>query len=265
MWAAAGPAGPPARRGAGALRGAPARPETVLFAAAVGVLLGYELLLGLAVPPRRGTRSPTTCPGGCLGAARRLLLGAERADRPHQRVPAARRAGAALPVRRHRRRGALRTSPVPRAARNPGRGLRAARRLGFGIRAAASAALLLATLSLVALEATTAQNDLVAASFPVVAACLLLGEAPLEAGLAGVAVAFGIGAKLTTGSPLPVLLALALSAAAACSAGGRRRRAGVRRGRDVGLRPERGAHRAPARARRRGIEKTASPSYPGSG
>ena len=85
-----------------------------------------------------------------------------------------------------------------------------ARRLGFEIRGAACASLLLATLSLVALEATTAQNDLVAASFPVVAACLLLGEAPLEAGLAGVSVAFGIGAKLTTALLLPVLLALAV-------------------------------------------------------
>ena len=53
----------------------------------------------------------------------------------------------------------------------------AARRLGFDVRAAAFSAFLLGTFSLVALQATTAQNDLVAASFPAVAACLLLGGA----------------------------------------------------------------------------------------
>ena len=52
----------------------------------------------------------------------------------------------------------------------------ASRRLGFDVRAAAGAAFLLATFSLVALQSTTAQNDLVAASFPVIAACLLLGD-----------------------------------------------------------------------------------------
>ena len=53
------------------------------------------------------------------------------------------------------------------------------------------AAFLLTTFSLVALEATTAQNDLVAASLPVVAACLLLSGGPLESALAGAAVGLG--------------------------------------------------------------------------
>jgi len=85
-----------------------------------------------------------------------------------------------------------------------------ARRLGFDVRAAACSAFLFATFSLVALESATAQNDLVAASFPIVAACLLLGSARLEPALAGIAVGLGIGAKLTTALVLPVLLALAL-------------------------------------------------------
>jgi 4-amino-4-deoxy-L-arabinose transferase-like glycosyltransferase len=85
-----------------------------------------------------------------------------------------------------------------------------ARRLGFDVRAAACSALLFATFSLVALESTTAQNDLIAASFPVAAACLLLGDGRLEPALAGIAVGLGIGAKLTTALVLPVLLALAL-------------------------------------------------------
>jgi hypothetical protein len=86
----------------------------------------------------------------------------------------------------------------------------AARRLGFDPRAAACSAFLLATFSLVALESTTSQNDLVAASFPIAAACLVLGNARWEAALAGVAVGLGIGAKLTTALVVPVLLALAL-------------------------------------------------------
>jgi hypothetical protein len=86
----------------------------------------------------------------------------------------------------------------------------AARRLGFDVRAAACSAFLFATFSLVALESTTSQNDLVAASFPVAAACLLLGTGRLEPALAGIAVGLAIGAKLTTALVLPVLLALAL-------------------------------------------------------
>jgi hypothetical protein len=85
------------------------------------------------------------------------------------------------------------------------------RRLGFRPQAAACSSLLLATFSLVALQASTAQNDLVAASFPAAAACLLLGEGGLEAALAGAAVGMGLGAKLTTALVVPVLLALALA------------------------------------------------------
>jgi hypothetical protein len=99
-----------------------------------------------------------------------------------------------------------------------------ARRLGFDVRAAAGATCLLATLSLVALEATTAQNDLVAASFVVVAACLILGPGRLEPALGGAALAFGAGAKLTTLFVWPVLLCLLLlrgrRALAATAAGG---------------------------------------------
>ena len=88
----------------------------------------------------------------------------------------------------------------------------ASRRLGFGARASACSAALLATFSLVALEATTAQNDLVSASFSISAACLLLGGGSLEAVLGGLAVGLGIGAKLTTALVLPVLVWLAWSA-----------------------------------------------------
>ena len=84
-----------------------------------------------------------------------------------------------------------------------------ARRLGYSAPAAARSAALLAMLSLVALESTTAQNDLVAASFPIVAAFLLLGRRRVEDVLAGVAFALGLGVKLTTALALPVLVLLA--------------------------------------------------------
>ena len=85
-----------------------------------------------------------------------------------------------------------------------------ARRLGHEIESAACAALLFSTFTVVALEATTAQNDLVAASLPVSAAALLLGQRRAETGLAGIAAGIAMGVKLTTAFVLPVLLALAV-------------------------------------------------------
>jgi hypothetical protein len=84
---------------------------------------------------------------------------------------------------------------VPRGACDPARGYGSSRRLGFDVRVSACSAALLATFSLVALEAMTAQNDLVAASFPVIALCLLLGRTRGEAVLAGAALCTGLGAS----------------------------------------------------------------------
>ena len=81
----------------------------------------------------------------------------------------------------------------------------ASRQLGFDRRVAACGAALLATFSLFALEATTAQNDLVSAAFPVAAACLLLAGGSTEAVLAGLALGLGLGVKLTTLLTWPVL------------------------------------------------------------
>jgi hypothetical protein len=85
-----------------------------------------------------------------------------------------------------------------------------ARRLGFDTRRALLSALLFASFTLVALEATTAQNDLVAASLPLAATALLLGGSWPEVALAGVAAGLGIGVKLTTALVLPVLALFAL-------------------------------------------------------
>jgi Glycosyltransferase family 87 len=84
-----------------------------------------------------------------------------------------------------------------------------ARRLGYEPRAAARGTALAAMLSLIALESTTAQNDLVAASFPLAAAFLLLAGGRVETLLAGVALALGLGTKLTTALAFPVIAVLA--------------------------------------------------------
>jgi len=85
----------------------------------------------------------------------------------------------------------------------------AARRLGHDARGASCAAIVFATFAVVALESTTAQNDLVAASLPAVGAAFLLGRGKTEVALAALAMALAVGVKLTTALVLPVLLLLA--------------------------------------------------------
>ena len=84
-----------------------------------------------------------------------------------------------------------------------------ARRIGFGAAVAACSAALLSTFSLIALESMTAQNDLVAASFPAAAACLILGGSSVELVLAGAALGLGLGTKLSTAFVWPALALLA--------------------------------------------------------
>lgn len=85
-----------------------------------------------------------------------------------------------------------------------------AARLGFTARTAAFAALLFGTFPLVALESSTAQNDLVAAALPIAAAALVLGGSRVELSLAGVALGLALGVKLTTAYAVPIPVALAL-------------------------------------------------------
>ena len=86
-----------------------------------------------------------------------------------------------------------------------------ARRIGHERPAALFAALLAATLTLVALESVTTQNDLLAASFIVAAAALILGGGRSEVTLAGLAVALALGTKLTSVYAIPILLGLGLA------------------------------------------------------
>src|SRR5207237_978680 len=160
------------------------------------------------------------------GAARRLRRARRRDDAPDRRAVAAprgdagrtRSGGGGTARRRGRRLVAPRPAGIPAPGYRPSprparprlpRGRRVGRRLGYPVRGAACAGLLFATLSIVALEASTAQNDLVAASLPATAAAFLLGRRPAELALAGVAVGLATGVKLTTLLVLPVLLLLA--------------------------------------------------------
>jgi hypothetical protein len=86
-----------------------------------------------------------------------------------------------------------------------------ARRIGFGRPDSAFAALLAATLTQIALQAVTTQNDLLSASFVVAAAALVLGRSRAEVILAAVAFALALGTKLTAAYAVPVLLGLALA------------------------------------------------------
>ena len=85
-----------------------------------------------------------------------------------------------------------------------------AARVGFERRAAVFAALLTLTLTEFALQATTAQNDLVVTALVVSAVALLLGRTRHELTVAAMAVGLAIGTKLTALFILPVVGLLAL-------------------------------------------------------
>jgi Dolichyl-phosphate-mannose-protein mannosyltransferase len=85
-----------------------------------------------------------------------------------------------------------------------------ARRLGFRSSSAVFAALLTATLSEISLQAVTAQNDLVVASFVLAAAFFLLGKQRRELPLVALALGLAVGTKLTALLALPTLAILAI-------------------------------------------------------
>jgi hypothetical protein len=85
-----------------------------------------------------------------------------------------------------------------------------ARRLGYERRASAFSALLFPTLTIVALESVTTQNDLVEASFVAAAVALALGSTRVETALAGLALGLAAGTKFTFLYALPVLVVIGL-------------------------------------------------------
>jgi Dolichyl-phosphate-mannose-protein mannosyltransferase len=85
-----------------------------------------------------------------------------------------------------------------------------ARRLGFGRPASMFAALLTPTLSLVALESMTTQNDLVVASYVVAGAYFVRSNRSDEIVLFGLALGLALGTKVTAVIAIPALGLIAL-------------------------------------------------------
>ena len=87
-----------------------------------------------------------------------------------------------------------------------------ARRLGFGRPDSLFASLLTATLTQVALQSVTTQNDLLVASFVTASAALVLGRSRTEVVFAGLALGLALGTKLTAAYAVPIPFALAVIA-----------------------------------------------------
>jgi len=96
-----------------------------------------------------------------------------------------------------------------------------ARGLGLGRPQALFGGLLVATLPVVALQVSTAQNDVVVASFLVAAVALLLATGQRSTWLAAAATALAVGTKLTAVIGIPALVLVALVAAPAVRRGPR--------------------------------------------
>ena len=96
-----------------------------------------------------------------------------------------------------------------------------ARGLGLGRPPALLGGLLVATLPVIALQASTAQNDLVVSSFLVAAVVLLLATGRGAPWLAATAAALAVGTKLTAVIGIPVLVVVALAATPAVRRGPR--------------------------------------------
>jgi len=208
-WWLRGRPGLPFAAARAAVRDAMSDPVTALFFAAVVVALGYELMLA-ASPPNNMDALTYHLAKAAAWAQHRGYYWIPNAPEIeiNEYQPLAEQQVLFFFVAT--KSGALYAAPqylaelaVVLAAYG------SARRLGYRVRAAACSAFLLATFSVVALEAVTAQVDLIAAAFPAVAAYLLLDRGTPQAALAGVAVAFGLATKLTTALVLPVLVLLA--------------------------------------------------------
>jgi len=217
VWGFRGRPVPRALSAVSTLRLAARDPAFVLFASIVAAALAYELVLVLTVPANNWDSLTYHLARVAAWAQHGGIYWIPHAptDRMNEFQPVAEQQVLFLFVATHK--GALFALPQFVAQLVIVVGIYSiARALHFDPAPAACAALFFTTLSLVALEATTSQNDLVAASLPVTAAALILSGGTVAAVLAGLAIALGLGVKLTTALVLPILVAVSLRA------GGRR-------------------------------------------
>jgi len=214
--------GPRLRDGLGALREGLADPVCRVLAVAVGAVLAYAVALGLATPQNdfdtlvdhlwraglwmqdRAVGYPDCAcapyinaypPHGEMGVLATMVLGGS--DRYVALVQGSAYVALAVGV------------------------VGVARGLGLGRPQALLGGLLVATLPVIALQASTAQNDLVVSSFLVAAVVLLLATGRGAPWLAAAAAALAVGTKLTAVIGIPVLVVVALAAAPAVRRGPR--------------------------------------------
>jgi 4-amino-4-deoxy-L-arabinose transferase-like glycosyltransferase len=192
------------------VRAAVRHPAVAVLAIAVGLALGYELVLALTVPPNSWdamtyhlTRAAAWLQHGGVAwvPASTVRVNVFPVNGEIQILwtlaLAGTDVGAALPQF---------VAQLATIVAIFGVG----RRLGFTRPAASYAALLFATLAEIALEATSTQNDLVVAAPVAIALYFVLGRNTREVLLAAVAVGIALGTKLTAVFALPCLAIVAL-------------------------------------------------------
>jgi len=190
--------------------GARRNPIVAVLAVAVAVALVYELFIAVATPPNNGdsltyhlTRAAAWLRHGGLY---RIPHGQpEENDFPPNAEIQILYTFAFL----HRDTVAALTQWFAQAALIVGI-FGCARRLGFPRASSLFAALLVPSLSLVALESMTTQNDLVVAAYVVAAAYFVTGNRTNELALFGVALGLALGTKPTAFIAIPFLALLAL-------------------------------------------------------
>jgi Glycosyltransferase family 87 len=210
-WLALGRPVPPLAAARATLRELAASRLTLLYLAAIGLLLAYELVLALTVPPNNwdSLTYHLARVAAWFHHGGYYWVPNAPTDRINEFQPVAEQQIYFLFAAT----GSGRLFAMPEFLAQLAilaAVYESARRLGNRAAPSACAACLLATFGVIAYEATTAQNDLVAAGLPVAAACFLLDGTRTETALAGIAAGAAVGVKLTTVLVWPVLIALAL-------------------------------------------------------
>jgi hypothetical protein len=194
------------------LRGAARRhPLLTALAAAVGTAVTYQLFIAIATPPNNWDSMSYHLPRAVEWLQRARIEYVP--DAPTERMNAFQPASEIEILWTLAYLGRDTAAALPQLVAEIASlvGIYAiARRIGFARPDAAFASLLAATLTQVALQSVTSQNDLLAASFVVASAALILGRSRIEVGLAGLGLALALGTKLTSAYALPVLVALAV-------------------------------------------------------
>lgn len=210
-WRRAGAPRPPAGPGIALAAAARAHPVLALLALAVVCAVGWEAFIGLATPPNNWD-SMTYHLSRAAGWLQRHAVEYLPAHTERQNAFQPNAEILVLWTMSFLSADTLATVPQLLAGLALALGVYGiGRRLGFARPAALLPALLAPTLTEIALQSVTTQNDLLAAGFVVACAYFALGRTRLDGALAGVALGLALGTKLTSAFALPVLVLLVLA------------------------------------------------------